>query len=257
MNLFGLAWTALMRGRPAAAEQSFRKSLRLRRVVRDRRGEALTLVGLAAALDRLDRWHEATTAAAEAVEILKTYPDRYGHAEALTVNGWALLHQGELAAAVESFAAARSGRRALEDAAGEAAALHGQAAALRRMGAASEALELAEKGLMLVETVRARRTDRDLRAEYFASVQELYELCIDLLMERHAASGEIAAAERAFHVSERARARSLLDRRRVRSIEACSGCSRPSRGHHRIGATVSRRRNRHARRPPRRAPWRE
>ena len=54
VNLYGLAWTALMRGRPAAAEPAFRRSLRLRRSVTHRRGEALTLVGLAAALDRLD-----------------------------------------------------------------------------------------------------------------------------------------------------------------------------------------------------------
>lgn len=216
VDLFGLAWTSLMRGRPGAAEPAFRRSLRLRRAVHDRRGEALTLIGLAAALDRLDRPREAAASATEALAILRTYKDQYGQAEALIVKGWALFHQREHAEAAELFAAAAAIRRALEDAAGEAAALHGQAAALRQIGASVDALDLAERGVALVESVRARRTDADLRLEYFASVQELYELCIDLLMERHAATGDTADARRAFHLSERARARSLLDRMHVR-----------------------------------------
>src|SRR5204863_7554840 len=95
--------------------------------------------------------------------------------------------------------------------AGEAAALHGEAAAVRLMGDSPGALKLADRALTLVESVRAQRTDRDLRAAYFASVQELYELCIDLLLDQYRTTGNTDAAGRAFQVSERARARSLLD----------------------------------------------
>src|SRR5439155_13431336 len=105
---------------------------------------------------------------------------------------------------------------ALEDAAGEAAAVHGEAAATRSLGDSQAALDLADRALALVESVRAQRTDRDLRTAYFASVQGLYELCIDLLLDRHRTTGNPDAARRAFQVSERARARSLLDSMRVR-----------------------------------------
>ena len=132
------------------------------------------------------------------------------------MKGWALFHHGEASQAADVFSAARSIRRTLEDMAGEAAALHGQAAALRRIGESQIALELAERGVMLVEAVRTRRTDSDLRTEYFSSVQALYELCVDLLMERHAATGDVAMAQRAFHIHERSRARSLLDRMGLR-----------------------------------------
>jgi CHAT domain-containing protein/tetratricopeptide (TPR) repeat protein len=210
-DLFGLAWTKLLLEKRAEAVTTFERSLALRRAALDHRGEALTLVGLAAALDRLGQSEEAAHLANQALEIHDGYPDRYGQADALTVSGWALLHSGRMSDALQMFGRAADVRRALADPAGEAAALHGHAAALRKMGDARQALQLTERALMLVESVRAERTDRDLRAAYFASVQQLYELCIDLLLEQYQTTGDLEAARRAFHISERARARSLLD----------------------------------------------
>jgi len=210
-NLFGLGWTALLQEKPQKALATFTRALRLRQIASDRRGEALTLVGLAAALDRLRRWEEAAGMADRALEIHDAFPDRYGQADALTVKAWALLHDGQAPQALALFAKATKVRRALEDPEGEAAALHGEAAAIRSMGDSRASLELADRALALVESVRAQRTDRDLRAAYFASVQGLFELCIDLLLDEHRATGNPEAARRAFQVSERARARSLLD----------------------------------------------
>jgi CHAT domain-containing protein/tetratricopeptide (TPR) repeat protein len=210
-DFFGLGWTELLVGQPTKALARFKAALGLRRLVRDRRGEALTLVGLAAALDRLGRWEEASQAASQAFEIHGTYPDRYGQADALTVKAWALLRGGHAPKALEHFVQAAKVRRALEDVAGEAAAIHGQAAALEEMGESGRALELADRALAHVESVRVRRTDHDLRATYFASVQDLYDLCIGLLLQQYRTTGNLDAARRAFHVSERARARSLLD----------------------------------------------
>jgi CHAT domain-containing protein/tetratricopeptide (TPR) repeat protein len=215
-NLFGLGWTSLLLDKPQEALATFTRALRLRKLAADRRGEALTLVGLAAALDRLARWKEAAETASRALEIHETFPDRYGQADALTVKAWALLHDGQASQALALFVKATDVRRALEDAAGEAAALHGEAAATRSMGDSRASLDLADRALALVESVRAQRTDRDLRAAYFASVQGLYELCIDLLLDQHRTTGNPDAARRAFQVSERARARSLLDSMPVR-----------------------------------------
>src|SRR5436190_23065257 len=58
-DLFGLGWTSLLLDKPQDALATFTRALRLRKLGADWRGEALTLVGLAAALDRLRRWEEA------------------------------------------------------------------------------------------------------------------------------------------------------------------------------------------------------
>src|SRR5262249_16868651 len=210
-NTFGLGWTQLVDRHPEDALSTFRDSLRLRRLAADRRGEALSLLGVAAALDRLNRADEAITSVSEALAIQRASPDEHGRAEALTVKGWALLHNGQPADALTAFDDAAAVHRALDDRAGEAAALHVQAAALRSNGDARRALELAERGIALAESVRSRRSDRDLRTTYFASVQDLYELCLELLLQHYDATGDADSARRAFRISERGRARSLLD----------------------------------------------
>ena len=85
--LSGLEMALPAARRPISSLATFRRSLALRRAVLDRRGEALTLVGLSAALDRLGQSEEATRLADRALEIHDGYPDRYGQADALTVKG--------------------------------------------------------------------------------------------------------------------------------------------------------------------------
>lgn len=210
-DLFGLGWADLLLGAPVEALVKFNDSLLWRTTALDRSGEALTLVGLAASLDRLGRWQEALDAVNRALRIQEAFPNGYGQADAFTIRGWALLHGGDALGALQAFTAAAALRRKLADLAGEAAALHGQAGALEHRGLLQQSLEVTEAALTLVESVRVQRTDHDLRAMYFASVQELYERAIRLLLEQYGATGEVELAHRAFYVSERARARSLLD----------------------------------------------
>ena len=75
----------------------------------------------------------------------------------------------------------------------------------------SRASKLTEAALAIINTLRTKVTSRDLRASYFASVQDLYKLHIDLLMRLHRrqpAAGFDVAALKAY---EQARARSLID----------------------------------------------
>jgi CHAT domain-containing protein len=78
------------------------------------------------------------------------------------------------------------------------------ARAERRLGRPAAARARVEEALRVIETLRATETDPDLRASFLASQRAAFELEIDLLME----SGQ---AQAALEVSERARARSLLD----------------------------------------------
>ena len=89
--------------------------------------------------------------------------------------------------------------------------LFGIARVQRYRGNLDEARARMETGLEIIESLRAKISAQDLRASFVASVRELYDLQIDILAqlaEREPAGGHAAAA---FLVSERSRARSLLE----------------------------------------------
>jgi CHAT domain-containing protein/tetratricopeptide (TPR) repeat protein len=81
----------------------------------------------------------------------------------------------------------------------------------RDRGNLREALAQAEAAVTLTEELRSAVTNPDLRASFVAAEQDIYGLCIDILMRLHEqdpARGHDAAA---LQTSERARARVLLD----------------------------------------------
>ncbi|HNB72336.1 MAG TPA: CHAT domain-containing protein, partial [Acidobacteriota bacterium] len=68
-----------------------------------------------------------------------------------------------------------------------------------------------EKALQLVESTRVSVRNQNLRASFISKVQNYYQFYIQLLMKLHQANPTAGYDRRAFQVSERARARSLLD----------------------------------------------
>ena len=61
------------------------------------------------------------------------------------------------------------------------------------------------------DSTRNESVNNSLRIDYFAQVQEFYEVYVDLLMRLDALEPGANHASEALHVSERARARNLLD----------------------------------------------
>jgi hypothetical protein len=78
-------------------------------------------------------------------------------------------------------------------------------------GNTAAAYASAQSGLTIIESLRARIANPDLRASYLASNGDPYELCIDLLMQMHEQRPSGGFDALALEVSERARARSLLE----------------------------------------------
>lgn len=68
-----------------------------------------------------------------------------------------------------------------------------------------------EKSLDLIESLRLKLARFQLRSSYFASVRQFYELYADILMQLHQHNPHAGLDGKAFEVSERARARSLLE----------------------------------------------
>jgi CHAT domain-containing protein/Flp pilus assembly protein TadD len=63
----------------------------------------------------------------------------------------------------------------------------------------------------IVENTRGKVTSQDLRSSYFATVQDYYKFYIDLLMQLHKKDPSKGYNAEALHISERSRARSLIE----------------------------------------------
>ncbi|MDJ0554507.1 MAG: CHAT domain-containing protein, partial [Microcoleaceae cyanobacterium MO_207.B10] len=81
----------------------------------------------------------------------------------------------------------------------------------RNQGHLTESLTFIEKSLEIIEDLRTKVASTKLRASYFATVQDRYEFYIDLLMQLHQQNPNQGFDAKAFHASERSRARTLLE----------------------------------------------
>ena len=81
----------------------------------------------------------------------------------------------------------------------------------RGRGNLEQARRHIETAIKTAENVRTKVSSQDLRSTYFATVRDSYDLYIDVLMLQHKRDPTAGFDAAAFAVSERARARSLLE----------------------------------------------
>jgi CHAT domain-containing protein len=85
------------------------------------------------------------------------------------------------------------------------------------------ALEQIQASVAIVEDVRTKVSSQDLRSTYFASVQKYYEFYIDLLMQSDKQQPNQGYNAQALQISERARARGLLEILTIANADISSG----------------------------------
>ena len=112
--------------------------------------------------------------------------------------------------AAEQFTRALTIFREIGDLSNSARALEGLARAEARGGKLDDARKHLDESLALIETVRTRASNRLMRSAYRASVENAYELYIDVLMQQHAKDPARGLDAEALQISERGRARNLL-----------------------------------------------
>src|SRR5205085_9709078 len=81
----------------------------------------------------------------------------------------------------------------------------------RSQGNFSEARKDIESAVTIIESLRRKIVANELRTSYFARSQTYYEFYIHLLMQMHQSEPRAGHDSGALQVSERARARALLD----------------------------------------------
>ncbi len=249
LHNLGLLYQGL--GEPARALSQYEQALRLRREVGDAEGEAATLTELGQVCSLLGRPRDAQTYDRQALALQRSVGNRWGEGAALSQLGSAALALGDSTSALTYFdhaiellgatgsladeagALARRGeayvqlddpRKGLESlrqslektrAAGypalEVRVEVGMARAERKLGHAEEARAHAASALAIAESLRARIGSPDLRASFSALTHDAYELAVELLMEAHRADRAAGHDRAALAITERARARTLLE----------------------------------------------
>jgi CHAT domain-containing protein/tetratricopeptide (TPR) repeat protein len=198
-------------GRSDGAFQYYKQAYDLQKRGGDPENEAKALLGLGLAYAGLRDFRDALVSYRDALEISRSQKDLRNQAAALLNMGWALGAMKRYDEARTSFRQAFSLTRALRNPVLESGVWLGFAWMDRQRGNLSEARREAEQALNLIESLRSGTEDQELRVSFFSGKQDVYELLIDVLMEQYKQHGQPDLLVKAFEVSERARARGLLD----------------------------------------------
>ena len=209
LNNIGLVYYSL--GKVREALEKHNEALPIRRALGDRGGEAYTLLNIGALYRSLGELQEALEKFNDAFAIWRAVGDRRAEAGALNNIGAVYRSLKETQKAFEKLNEALPLRRAVGDRNGEAATLLEIARVEQTRGNLTQAHQTVEQAIDIVESMRAKVDIQELRASYLASRQEYYQSYIDILMEQHWQNQSAGFDAQAFTVSERARARSLLE----------------------------------------------
>jgi tetratricopeptide (TPR) repeat protein len=168
-------------------------------------------MGVAEILILSQKFSEAEAAYRAALALCLKIQNLYGQSIAWQGLGDAQAGRNDRRSAEISYQRAIEVSLRTQDAAREAAAVFALARLAAQDGRPDAALTGVERAIGIVEGLRDKVDSKNLRASYFASVQEYYGLAIDILMRLERARPGNDYAARAFEMQERRRARSLIE----------------------------------------------
>jgi CHAT domain-containing protein/Tfp pilus assembly protein PilF len=187
------------------------QALFIRREIKDRMGEGHTLNNLGAAYRSLGRYEKAIKYFEQALFIRREIKDRAGEGATLISSGSAYRSLGQYEKAIEYYEQALEIAREVKNLEHELFALSNLARTESERGQLALARSRSEESLRVAESLRTDLVSAESRAAFLASVQSSYQLYTDLLMQQHRAEPTKGLDALAVEVSERQRARSLLD----------------------------------------------
>jgi CHAT domain-containing protein/Tfp pilus assembly protein PilF len=200
-----------LQGEKQKAADFSNQVLTIYRELKNSLGEALTLGNIGVIYRTTGQYQKALDFLNQARSLHRKIGDRYGEVTPLHNIGLTYQSLGETQKALDSFKQALALGQDLRNRR-MVAETHYKIARLERdMGNLAQARSDIEAGINVAESLRLKITSPDLRASYFASAQDYYEFKIDLLMQLHKQQPLEGHSIAAFHASEQARARSLLD----------------------------------------------
>jgi CHAT domain-containing protein/tetratricopeptide (TPR) repeat protein len=209
LNNLGLAHNYL--GRHEKAIEYLEQALAIAREVKNRANEGGTLTSLGIAYYGLSRFEKAIEYYEQALAIAREVKTRVGEGSALNSLGVAYYDLGRYEKAIEYFEQSLAIARETKDRLFEAASLSNWARTERAQGNLPAARTHIEESLKVTESMRSDLLSPGFRASLLANEQSSYQLYTDVLMRQHRAEPTKGFDALAVEVSERQRARSLLD----------------------------------------------
>jgi CHAT domain-containing protein/Tfp pilus assembly protein PilF len=208
LNGIGSAYREL--GETRKALEKYNEALQHKRAAGDLSGMADALDNIGSVYLSSGETQKALEKYNEALQLRQVINDRLMMVNTLHKIGEVYRSLGETKKALDKFNEALQLSRAVLDRNGEATTLLAIARVEQTRGALTQAHQTIEQSIGMVESLRADIRE-DHRASYLATRREYYESYIDILAERHRQNQTAGFDAAAFAVSERARARSLLE----------------------------------------------
>ncbi len=193
------------------ALEYFNQALSIYRAIGDREQEATTLNNIGGVYDALGEKQQALDYFQQSLPLSRAVGDRAGEAITLNNIGGVYHALGEKQQAFSYYQQALPLLRAVGDRAQEAVTLYNIAYLEANRGNLQAALTPIQDSINIIEDLRTKVISPELRQTYFSTVQGDYQFYIDLLMALHQRNPSQGYDQQAFNISERSRARTLLE----------------------------------------------
>ncbi|MCC5637874.1 CHAT domain-containing protein [Nostoc sp. CHAB 5844] len=209
LNNIGGVYDAL--GDKQQALLFYNQSLPLARQVGDKTGEALTLNNIGGVYDALGDKQQALLFYNQSLPLSRQVGNKA--VEAVTVNNIGLVYDnlGNKQQALLFYNQSLPLTRQVGNKEQEVTTLYNVAYLERDRGNLKQALTQVEAAINIIENLRTKITNEQLRTSYFASQQDVYQFYIDLLMQLHKQHPTQGYDAKGWQASDKSRARSLLE----------------------------------------------
>ena len=189
----------------------YKQVLSISTATADKRLQVYALRGIGMVYDASGNKAKALENYTLAQRFYQTQKDLRGEADVLNLIGRVYETRGQRPKGLDSYERALALARQAHYRVAEAATLYNLARAERDNGDLEKARGRIQTAIEVIESLRTNVVSHELRASYFASVHQHYELFVDILMHLHQSHPNDGFEAMALGVSERARARSLLE----------------------------------------------
>ncbi len=175
------------------------------------KGEGNTLFEIGAMYNYLGSKQKAIEYFQQALPLIHSYKNWEREAQILNAIGSYHFDLNELPQAVKYFKLSVESWEKSRNRSGKAIALFTLAKTYRHIGNFNEALKQIKNSIAINDILRSEITSPDERASYLGATWEYYDFYIDLLMLLHKNNPQVGHNIEALNISERGRARSLLE----------------------------------------------
>lgn len=210
-SLHNLGSVSYAQGEPEKAIEFYEQALAIARELKSRGREDSTLSAIAKPYVALKQYEKAIEVCEQALAISREMKDRWSEGHDLWTLGDTYTSSGQPDKAMVYLEQALAISRETESLIYQLYILADLARTENERGNLAKAQGFIEESLHIAEVLRARKDSFASRAAFFTSVQNNYQLYTDILMRQHKAQPTRGLAAMAVEVSERQRARSLLD----------------------------------------------